>query len=743
MEQKRQHFYEFGPFVLDTVQHLLLCRRQPVPLTPKTYDTLLVLLENRGRLIPKDELMKALWPDSFVEESNLTVQISMIRKALGEVPGEDRYIVTVPGRGYRFSAEVRGWSQQYEAELIVEDHSRGEVVIEEIEEERQPGTTPALAPAASPESGLLKSGTRASPFPRLLLLMAMSGLAVVAVLAFAFLRPTLPPPHVLRYEQITRSGRIDVLSRIATDGTRVYFVAHPVGGANLTLNQVSSDGAETAGIPLPFKGVFLCGLSPDHSELLVGSSLEKPLHHPLWIVSVLGGSPRRVGDIEAYDAEWSPDGQGIIYSLGADIYLARRDGSNPRKLWTAPGLASDFRWSPSGRVLRLTVTDPGTNMDSLWEVSRDGSHAHRLIPQWTSSPHETSGGWTPDGKYFIFKSTRDQKSGIWAIREQRSLFHNSNREPVLLPTGPLQLLSPALSPDGKRVFVVSRQNRGELARYEPRSSEFVPYLPGLSAHRLAFTRDGKWLAYTTYPDGGLWKSRVDGSEKLRLTFPPLHADLPRWSPDGKQIVFVAGDSPGDIDLISAEGGEPHKLLPRGMNGGDPDWSSDGSSVVFGPQSAFPQAPSAGLENKLAASIQILNLNTGKISALPDSAGLYWPRWGPDGHYIVCLSLDTHRLVLFDTKSQKWTKLARGEILHNPLWSRDGKMVYFQDLGAPGQPIYRTAISSGRVERVAGSDALHRADIIYSAFTGLTPDDSPVSLLIHGLYDLYALDLSLP
>jgi Tol biopolymer transport system component/DNA-binding winged helix-turn-helix (wHTH) protein len=743
MQQKPQDFYEFGPFVLDTLQHVLLRGSQPVPLTPKTYDTLLVLVENSGRMLSKDELMKALWRDSFVEESNLTVQISAIRKALGEAPREHRYIVTVPGRGYRFDAKVRGWSQD-EADVIIEEHSSGQMMVEEVEEDQQPGVKPELSPATSTEPGLLKSETRAAPFPWRYLLVA-SGVAVLAgIVAYALLRPALPPPRVLRYEQITSSGRIDVLSRIVTDGTRVYFVAHPLSGAGLILNQVSSDGGETAEIPVRFKGVVLCGLSPDHSELLIGSSPETPLHHPLWIVSVLGGSPRRLGNIEAYDAEWTPDGQGIIYSTGADIYVAKRDGSNPRKLLTTPGLASDFRWSPSGRVLRFTATEASTNMDSLWEVSRDGSHPHRVLPQWTSSPNETSGGWTPDGKYFVFNSLRDGKSGIWAIREQPSLIHKSNREPILLTTGPLQVLAPTLSPDGKRLLVVSKQNRGELAHYEPRSSEFVPYLPGLSAHRLSFTRNGQWVAYTTYPDGELWRSRTDGSEKLRLTFPPLRADLPRWSPDGKQIVFVAGDSPGDICLISAEGGEPQKLLPRGTNGGNPDWSPDGGSVVFGPQPAFPQAPSVGLEGKLsAASIQTINLKTGTISALPDSTGLYWPRWAASGKYIVCLSLDTHRLMLFDVKAQTWTKLASGETLHNPLWSADGKKVYFQDLGAPGQPIYRVAIGTGKVDRVAGSDALRRADIIYSAFTGLTPEDSPVALLIHGLYDIYALDLSLP
>lgn len=99
--------YEFGPFTLDAFQHALLKEGKPVGLTPKTYDTLLVLVQNSGRMLSKEELMKALWPDSFVEESNLTQQVSMIRRALGESASDSRYIATVTGRGYRFDAEVR------------------------------------------------------------------------------------------------------------------------------------------------------------------------------------------------------------------------------------------------------------------------------------------------------------------------------------------------------------------------------------------------------------------------------------------------------------------------------------------------------------------------------------------------------------------------------------------------------------------------------------------------------------
>ena len=106
MQLTAGHLYAFGPFVLDTTRHLLLLQERPVPLTPKTYDLLVVLVENSGRVILKDELMKMVWVDSFVEDSNLTQQISAVRKALGETAGEDRYIVTVPGKGYRFAAAV-------------------------------------------------------------------------------------------------------------------------------------------------------------------------------------------------------------------------------------------------------------------------------------------------------------------------------------------------------------------------------------------------------------------------------------------------------------------------------------------------------------------------------------------------------------------------------------------------------------------------------------------------------------
>jgi len=150
MLQKTHHLYEFGPFVLDTAQHALLRNGEPVPLTPKTYDTLLVLVRNSGKMLSKEELMNTLWPDRFVEESNLTQQISMIRKALAESPGEHRYIVTVPGRGYRFAAAVRGRCNQ-EVESLVGHRPPSEAVIE-TEDRGKGGDEGRQAPTAGAAS---------------------------------------------------------------------------------------------------------------------------------------------------------------------------------------------------------------------------------------------------------------------------------------------------------------------------------------------------------------------------------------------------------------------------------------------------------------------------------------------------------------------------------------------------------------------------------------------------------------
>ena len=263
-----------------------------------------------------------------------------------------------------------------------------------------------------------------------------------------------------------------------------------------------------------------------------------PQDCPIWVLPVLGRSPRRLIEMASVwnfvyggTAAWFPDGKEVVYVRENSLYRAKIDGTESRKIASAAtgGYPFWLRWSPDGSRLRFSVwTNNGT---SLWEVAADGKNLHLLLPGWNNPAAECCGSWTPDCKYFLFQSQRGGTTNIWAVREEGSLLRRVSHEPVQLTTGPTSTYEPLPSMDGKKLFVVTAQLRGELVRYDSASHQFTPYLSGISAMGVNFSRDGKWVTYVAYPEGTLWRSKVDGSERLQLTFPPLFCAMPRWSPD--------------------------------------------------------------------------------------------------------------------------------------------------------------------------------------------------------------------
>jgi Tol biopolymer transport system component len=350
-----------------------------------------------------------------------------------------------------------------------------------------------------------------------------------------------------------------------------------------------------------------------------------------------------------------------------------------------------------------------------------------------------SGTWTSDGRFFIFQTRSDRRFDLWALPEERGFrWRRRDDKPIQLTAGPLNFEDPLPSKDGKQIFAIGDSHRAEVIRYDSRSGQFVPYLSGISADGLAFTRDGQWVTYTSYPDGTLWRSKVDGSERLQLTFSPMRVLLPRWSPDGKQIAFNAS-VPGatwNVYLVSSEGGTPQRILPSEQSQMDANWSPDGNSLVFGTFSV-PNMP-----------IYTIELQSKRVSTLPGSSGLFSPRWSPDGRYIAAITTGTWKMMLFDFATQKWTEAFGSEVGY-PWWSREGKYIYFQDWSNAAQVahnrIVRLRLSDRKIENIVDVKDVGRMTTGTNNvdWFGLAPDDSPLFARDIGSAEIYALDVQWP
>ena len=541
-------------------------------------------------------------------------------------------------------------------------------------------------------------------------------------------------PAVGNYVQLTHDGLQKTL--LGTDGVRLYMTLINSGAEDVAA--MPTDGGQATELAMPGPNMIPLDVTRDGSKFLLVDGKGVPPVGLLWSLPVMGGSARRLNDVVGDTAAWSPDGNTLAFANGGDLYLADAEGNNPRKLFTVKRLIADLSWSPDGRNLSFDLGNSadignagaGLGSQALWEIASDGSDPHTMLGSWQAGNGACCGRWTADGSYFVFQS----QGQIWALPTRHALFQGEPK-PVQLTSSPMSLHSPVPSANGDKLYVVGRTYRGELSRYDASRHAFVPYLDGISAEWLDFSKDGKWIAYVTYPDGALWKCRADGSDKMQLTFSPAHPVLPRWSPDGLTLLYfefpLGAAKPGHIFEISADGGTPRELLPADRNNQqDPNWSPDGTRIVFGGDANDASGGNTGPD------IRILDLRTHVVTSVPGSQGLYSPRWSPDGKYLAAMTGDSEMLLLYDFQTQRWTEIAKGSFgwLN---WSHDSQYVYMKDFAGKGS-VERVEIRTHKLERAV--------DLTGFSDTGqgggslaLTPDDAPLMLRDTGTQDVYAMD----
>ena len=567
--------------------------------------------------------------------------------------------------------------------------------------------------------------------------VAAAGIVILAIAGtFAWLRLPQTPPRVLATTQLTKDGVPKY--RVLTDGSRLYIGESK--GPSQFLAQAAVTGGETSPIPTPFPAVRLLDISPDHSQLLV-ENMHGFEATEFWALPLPSGPPRRIAGVTGANGTWSPDGRQLVFARGDTVYLAKADGTEAHELsigiTKGNGSAYGFRFSPDSSRIRFTFRNDRKQSHSIWEVRADGTNLHPLLPDLKNRSSECCGSWSPDGRYFLFVINDNPLllgGNLWALQESHSAFRKYSSRPLQLTAGPMLFGAMTWSPDGKKLFAEGLQNRGELVRYDAQRREFVPFLSGIWGTDLRFSADGQWVAYVSYPEGTLWRSRVDGTDRLQLTNPPVFAVLPRWSPDGTQIAFtdIQAGRPWKIWLISAQGGAAQEMLTENLPQIDAGWSPDGKQIVFG----------RGITNE--QSIQLLDLDSKKISIIPGSQGLFAPRWSPDGRYIAALTTVQTKIMIFDFKSGTWSDWLSGHRFAYPNWSRDGKYLYFETWVTNTPGYYRVQLGQTRAELLVDLKDLHQFSTgNLGVWSGTTPDGSPLFVRDTSTDEIYALDLELP
>jgi DNA-binding winged helix-turn-helix (wHTH) protein/dipeptidyl aminopeptidase/acylaminoacyl peptidase len=709
----RDRVFRFGSFELSAREGELRKSGVRIKLQEQPFRVLVELVANAGRLVSREDLHQKLWPsDTFVDfDVGLNSAIRKLRQALNDDADHPHYIETLAKRGYRFLAPVSEMGGK--------------------SAEQHPQLTPDGAAASDPF--LLTSSVSASPVRAergstqrwIWIAVVVVAIAMAAALFFWWNRPPAAPV-VEAVTQLTDDGEPKPYStKIVTDGVRVYFNEGSYG--SIRIAQVAVTGGSVGVVPTAVVIPRLLGLAPEGSALLAKSGAFGSVPNPLWQIPLPTGEPRRIGTIDVQDASFFPDGR-ILFARKGDLYVAEKDGSNPRKLVSVEGVIRQPSISPDGQHLLFTVWSglPFIPM-SIVESMADGSGVHPIVSS-SDSGLVCCAQWSPDGQYILFQNRHEGRWDLWFL-SMRPGFLQRVHQPIQLTNGPLSYTFPVMSRDGKQIFAFGTKERGELVRFDVRANQFLPFLSGISAFNPTFSQDGNWLAYTSYPDHTLWRSRSDGSERLQLTYPPMQVYVPFISPDGKRVAY--GNGQGEIYVISMEGGPPQRLVEK--DAAAATWSPDGNVLVF------------TVRDPAHYELQFLDLQTGKRSVVPGSRDLDGGQWVAE-NTLVATPEDGMKFEIFDVRTQQWSDLVPGKVpgsVINWAHSLDYQYVYYTTGGAEPKAM-RIRLADHKVETIASLKELRRAaGPDGNTQISVAPDGSAIFTRDVGTQEIYALTLKWP
>lgn len=714
--------WELGPYTVERDPDCLFLGLESIKLPKRHLDTLLVLLEAGGEVVAKEQFFERVWSGLHVEEGNLTQTIFLLRKTLGRLPNGGEYIETMPRRGYRL---VPGISRRVEAPEgtlppCMQDDARKEL--------------PAEAAGDRDPQGEARAGSRRRRWP----VWAAAAVLLLAG-ALGWLRwKVYERPRLTGTVRLTNDGGYkEVLAPLLTAGRRLYFT-EIVNNEN-RLTEVSVLGGFSAQRRAPTPGHTALAVSRWHEGVLFGTtwegenSVNSEVEEPM-LLQAEDGAVRHLGQVAGHGAAWSPDGERLAFTSGHDVLLSDGNGEAIRPLSHLAGVPYWPAWSPDGRKVRFSVQDD-TAGSSLVEMDADGGVPRAVLARSANAGRACCGQWSPDGRWFAYVVNSPNRSGVWLRREAQTL---GSRE-FEIASGPMDYWrSPVFSEDGHALYAVGEQARGEMMRYDEGRQQWWPALSGLSADTLQFSPDRRWMAYTLYPEGTVWRSRADGSDRMQLSAAGETGRFPHWSPDGQRIAYIAGrpGQPWRVEEVDTAGNHaPRTVLRESGSQGAATYSPDGEHVAFGRIMAYGMAAGEG------QGISVVDLRSGQVEKVPGSDGLWIVRWSPDGRWLAAMTANRKRLMLFDWTKGEWTRLPTQGV-NDLVWSHDGRSLYFDSTNGKDAAVFRVEMTDRTVHRHADLSGLQR-----TGFAGwrlsLDAEDRLLVLRQAGTVEVYRLDLELP
>jgi Tol biopolymer transport system component/DNA-binding winged helix-turn-helix (wHTH) protein len=647
MLKQTKQLYEFGPFRLDVDERLLMRDGRMTPLPPKVFDTLLVLVENSGRVLSKDELMQSLWPDTFVEESNLTQNISQLRRALGDGAADAQYIETIPKRGYRFVASVQSLAVNgvsAEEAIAVNGHAPAPAGEPADQSNGREQTLPPTVEVATENPSRNRSVAVAT-------LIAFSVAVVVLALVIASRRAGNNGGQAgAAFQQatltkLTASGKA-LFPAISRDGKFVVYAAEDGDMQSLWVRQLAYNSS--AQIVSPAEVIFAGGTFSHDDNLIYyiarrkGESLKK-----LYQVPLLGGAPREIMAGVDSPVTFSPNGQYFAFVRNYPVeretalIVVKHDGSEERKLLVRKRPEALSRmgpsWSLDGRLIACAAGVTGQGETSMWVLAvsvEDGSSKLIGSQTWTFIGQVA---WLGDGSGLVFNAW-ERSWGVYGDQIWLLTFPKGEARPVtkdmnnyLGASISTNLAAPGaiITQRTDRVSRISIMSKGaggfEAERATQIQSSFSSSFS--EGFGLDWTPDER-LVYGSQASGNLdvWITTTDGKLQKQLTRDARIDFMPVVTPDGRHIVFASERAgSGHIWRMDLDGGDL-KQLTRGKNDTAPSMSPDGRWVVYA--SSTSGSPSLW-------KVSIDGGEPAQLSAA--SAGRPWV--SPDGKWIACFYQD--------------------------------------------------------------------------------------------------------